>query len=187
MSTGLWIFIGAVIVLLIAVVGMYNSLVQLRNRVKNAWSQIDVQLRRRYDLIPNLVETVKGYMQYEQETLEKVMLARQKAMDASGVRAQAEAENALTRALGGLYAVAENYPDLKASENMARLQEELSSTENKIAFARQFYNDSVMEYNVKTEQFPSNIIANMFSFKKEELFEIEEPTAREPVQVKFTS
>ncbi|MCH8273758.1 MAG: LemA family protein [Armatimonadetes bacterium] len=184
--TALWIFLGAIALLLFIAAALYNGLVRLRQQANNAWSQIDVQLRRRYDLIPNLVETVKGYMQYEQETLEKVMLARQHAIDAQGVQQQAEAENALTRAIGGIYAVAENYPDLKASENMARLQEELSGTENKISYARQFYNDSVMDLNTKIEQFPSNIIAGMFSFRRKDLFEIETPEAREPVQVKFT-
>lgn len=186
MTTGLIIFICAVVLLLIVVVVLYNGLVSSRQQVNNAWSQIDVQLRRRYDLIPNLVETVKGYMKFEQETLEKVMQARAAAMDAHGVRQQAQAETALTRALGGLYAVAENYPDLKASQNMLNLQEELASTENKIAYARQFYNDSVMSYNTKRETFPSNMIASMFNFKPRELFEIELPEAREPVKVEFT-
>ncbi len=184
--TALWVFLAAFAILVIVGVVLFNSLVRLRQQVNNAWSQIDVQLRRRYDLIPNLVETVKGYMQYEQATLEKVILARQRAIEAQGVRQQAEAENALTRALGGLFALAENYPQLKASENMARLQEELASTENKIAFARQFYNDSVMEYNTKIEQFPSNIIATLFNFRKSDLFEIDLPEAREPVRVQFS-
>jgi LemA protein len=183
---GLWIFIGGVVLLVIIFVALYNGLVGARQQGKNAWSQTDVQLRRRYDLIPNLVETVKGYMQYEQETLEKVMHARQKAMDATGVAQQASAENALTKAIGGLYAVAENYPDLKASENMKNLQEELATTENKIAYARQFYNDSVMNYNTKRETFPSNLVANMFNFRSMELFEIDAPEAREPVKVSFT-
>lgn len=183
---GLFVFIGAVLLLLLIVAGMYNGLVRARQEVNNAWSQIDVQLRRRYDLIPNLVETVKGYMKHEQETLEKVILARQHAIDATGVRQQAEAENALTRALSGLFAVAEAYPDLKANQNMLALQEELASTENKIAFARQFYNDSVMNLNTKIEQFPTNILASMFNFTKRDMFEIDEPAAREPVKVQFT-
>lgn len=182
----LWVFLAALAILVILGISIFNSLVRLRQQVDNAWSQIDVQLRRRYDLIPNLVETVKGYMQYEQATLEKVILARQRAIEAQGVRQQAEAENALTRALGGLFALAESYPQLRASENMARLQEELASTENKIAFARQFYNDSVMEYNTKVEQFPSNVLAMLFNFRKRELFEIDLPEAREPVRVQFT-
>jgi LemA protein len=184
--TALWVFLAALAILVIIGIAIFNSLVRLRQQVDNAWSQIDVQLRRRYDLIPNLVETVRGYMQYEQATLEKVILARQRAIEAQGVRQQAEAENALTRALGGLFALAENYPQLKASENMARLQEELASTENKIAFARQFYNDSVMEYNTKVEQFPSNILAALFNFRKRELFEIDLPEAREPVRIQFS-
>ncbi|KAA0228104.1 MAG: Protein LemA [Fimbriimonadales bacterium] len=183
---GLFVFIGAVLLLLLIVAGMYNGLVRARQEVNNAWSQIDVQLRRRYDLIPNLVETVKGYMKHEQETLEKVILARQHAIDATGVRQQAEAENVLTRALSGLFAVAEAYPDLKANQNMLALQEELASTENKIAFARQFYNDSVLNLNTKIEQFPTNILASMFNFKKRDMFEIDEPAAREPVKVQFT-
>ena len=184
--TGLIIFLVAVGFLLVLAAAMYNGLVRLRQQTMNAWGQIDVQLKRRYDLIPNLVETVKGYMKYEQETLEKVILARQRAIDATGIQQQADAENTLTRALGGLFALAENYPDLKASDNMVQLQEELRSTENKISFSRQFYNDSVMEYNTKREQFPSNMIATMFNFRKRDLFEIETPEEREPVKVSFT-
>lgn len=186
MGTGLLLFFGAIALLIIMLVVMYNGLVSLRQQTTNAWAQIDVQLRRRYDLIPNLVETVKGYMQHERETLEKVVQARQRAIDANGMRAQAQAENALTAALGGLFAVAEAYPDLKANQNMLNLQEELSSTENRIAASRQFYNDSVMEYNTKTEQVPYNLLAGMFGFKPKELFEIETPEAREPVKVSFS-
>ncbi|HET6644545.1 MAG TPA: LemA family protein [Fimbriimonadales bacterium] len=183
----IWIILGIIVVLIFAAMGIYNGLVASRQQVDNAWAQIDVQLKRRYDLIPNLVETVKGYMNFEQTTLQKVVEARSAAMGASGggVKAQAEAENNLTRALGGFFAVAEQYPDLKASENMGRLQEELSSTENKIAFARQFYNDAVMTYNTKTQQFPGSIFANMFGFKQKELFELVEPEQREPVKVSF--
>lgn len=180
-----WVILGIVAVLILAAVGIYNGLVSLRQQVNNAWAQIDVQLKRRYDLIPNLVETVKGYMKFEQETLVKVMEARSAAMNAGGVRGQAQAENALTSALGGLFAVAENYPDLKASANMQQLQEELAGTENKISLARGFYNDSVMNYNTKTEQFPSSIFAGMFGFKPKELFEITEPAERENVKVSF--
>ncbi|MEW5884999.1 MAG: LemA family protein [Armatimonadota bacterium] len=180
------ILFGILVVLLLILFGMYNGLVRLRQETNNAWSQIDVQLKRRHDLIPNLVETVKGYMQYEQETLEKVIQARNHAVAAGNIREKAEAENALTRALGGLFALAENYPELKASENMLQLQEELRSTENKIAYARQYYNDVVTEYNTKLEQVPTNIIASMFSFKKRELFEIDAPEEREPVKVQFT-
>lgn len=180
------VFLGVVVLLAIIVIAAYNGLVRSRQETNNAWAQIDVQLKRRHDLIPNLVETVKGYMQYEQETLEKVMAARARAVSATGVHQTADAENALTRALGGLFAVAENYPDLRASDNMKQLQEELRSTENKIAFARQYYNDSVMHYNTKIEQFPTNVLANMFNFKKKELFEIESPEERDPVKVSFS-
>lgn len=180
------IFLGAVVLLVVIFFGMYNGLVRLRQHVENAWAQIDVQLKRRYDLIPNLVETVKGYMKHEQETLEKVIKARNAAVAADGVAEQAQAENALTRALGGIFALAESYPDLKADNTMGELQEELRSTENKISFARQHYNDSVMEFNTKLEQVPTNIIGAMFNFGKREMFEIETPEEREPVKVSFT-
>ena len=176
-----------VAVVLVVVVGWiiaaYNGLITLRNVVENAWKQIDVQLKRRYDLIPNLVEVVKDYMGYEQETLQKVIQARNAAMTAQGVQAQAQAENMLTGALRSLFAVAEAYPELKANERVGQLQEELTSTENRIAFARQFYNDSVMRYTVGTERFPANIIAGMFNFPKKEYFEVTEEAAREPVKV----
>ena len=173
----------AVIVLIVIVVvivailaGMYNSLVKRRNQVDNSWSQIDVQLKRRHDLIPNLVEAVKDYMSYEQETLTNVTKARAAAIDAGkqGPQAVAEAENALTGTLKTLFAVAENYPDLKANQNVMQLQEELTSTENKIAFARQFYNDSVLTYNNKIQMFPSNLIAGMFNFTTRQFFEVPE-------------
>lgn len=180
--------IGAVglllLVLVVLVIGIYNRLVTLRNRVDNAWSQIDVQLRRRYDLIPNLVETVKGYAAHERETLEKVTQARQLAMDAKTVAEQGQAENMLTSTLRSLFAVAEAYPDLKANQNFLMLQEELSGTESKIAYARQFYNDSVMTYNTTTQTFPSNLVAGVFGFTAREYFELDE-AAREPVSVKF--
>ncbi|MFO7768776.1 MAG: LemA family protein [bacterium] len=159
--------------LVLFVVGTYNSLVTLRNRVKNAWSQIDVQLKRRYDLIPNLVETVKDYMDYEQETLQQVIQARNAAIDAEGPAEQGQAENALTGALRQLFALVENYPDLKANENVLALQEELTSTENKISFARQHYNDMVMTFNTRIQQFPANIVAGLFDFGEQEFFEIE--------------
>ncbi|KUK51704.1 MAG: LemA family protein [candidate division TA06 bacterium 32_111] len=162
------------LVIILAVIGIYNNLVRERNRVKNAWSQIDVQLKRRYDLIPNLVEVVKDYMSYEQETLTKVIEARNFAMNAKGVKAQAEAENMLSGALKSLFAVVENYPDLKANENVMRLQEELTSTENRISYARQFYNDSVMQFNTMVETFPANIVAAIFNFKQMEFFIIPE-------------
>ena len=182
-----WIIIVVFVVLVAGTfIGIYNALVRLRNRVKNAWAQIDVQLKRRYDLIPNLMETVKGYMKHERETLEAVTKARQIAIAASGgVADQARAENMLTQTLRSLFAVVENYPDLKANQNFLALQEELTSTENKIGFARQFYNDTIMKFNTKQQVFPSSIIAGMFNFSEKEYFEIEEPEAKEPVKVEF--
>jgi len=173
-----------VVILIFVVVGIYNRLVTLRNRVDNAWSQIDVQLKRRYDLIPNLVETVKGYAAHERETFEAVIQARSAAMGAQGVAAQGQAENVLTGALKSLFALAEAYPDLKANQNFLMLQEELSGTESKIAYARQFYNDSVMTFNTSQQTFPSTVIAGVFGFKPREYFEIEEE-AKEPVKVQF--
>ena len=184
MGTGLIVTLIIVAVVIIFIVGMYNSLVRLRNRVKNAWSQIDVQLKRRYDLIPNLVETAKGYLKHERETLEKVVQARNMAMGAQGVAEQAKAEGQLTQTLKSLFAVVENYPDLKANQNMMMLQEELTSTENRIAFARQHYNDSTMTYNNSIQVFPKNIIAGMFNFKESEFFEADE-TERKNVKVQF--
>jgi LemA protein len=174
----------AVVAVAAVVIGIYNRLVTLRSRVDNAWSQIDVQLRRRYDLIPNLVETVKGYAAHEKETLEKVIQARNMAMNAQSVKEASDAENMLTGTLKSLFAVAEAYPDLKANQNFLMLQEELAGTESKIAYARQFYNDSVMSYNMTTQQFPSNLVAGSFGFTQRDYFEIEE-AAKEPVQVKF--
>lgn len=166
-------------------VGIYNALVRLRNQVKNAWSQIDVQLKRRHDLIPNLVETVKGYKLHEKETLENIVKARSAAMSAQGVRDISRAEGELSGALSRLFVVVENYPDLKANQNFLALQEELTSTENKIAFARQGYNDQVLFLNNKIQMFPSNIVAGMFNFKQEEFFELEDKTERAVPQVKF--
>jgi LemA protein len=167
MSWMIWI-----VLILIAgwVVATYNGLVALKNQIENAWKQIDVQLNRRYDLIPNLVETVKGYMKYEQDTLQKVVDARSKAMAASGVKETAEAQNALTQSMGRIFALMENYPELKADENVLRLQEELATTENQLAFARQYYNDVVMRFNTKREVFPSNLIANFFNFDARDFF-----------------
>jgi len=182
---GVIVLLVIIVVLAIAFVGIYNGLVTLRNRADNAWAQVDVQLRRRYDLIPNLVETVKGYARHERETFQSVTEARAKAIDAGSVKEQSEAENMLTGALKSLFAVAESYPDLKANQNFLMLQEELAGTEGKIAYARQFYNDTVMKFNTKQQVFPSNIVANMFSFKEKEYFEIEETEAREPVKVTF--
>lgn len=178
-------FLIIVVVFFIFAVTIYNRLVNLRNRCDNSWAQVDVQLRRRYDLIPNLVETVKGYAKHEREVFEKVTEARSKAINAGTVKEQGQAENMLTGALKSLFAVVENYPELKANQNFLMLQEELAGTEGKIAYARQFYNDTIMKFNVKQQVFPSNIIANMFNFKENEYFEIEEPEARGPVKVKF--
>ena len=181
-----YIILGIVVIIVIAVAVMYNTLVRMRARVKNAWAQIDVQLKRRYDLIPNLVETAKGYIAHERGTLEAVTKARQQAIDTSGgAAAQAKAENMLTQTLRSLFAVVENYPNLKANENMMALQEELTSTENKISFARQFYNDSTMRYNIKIQSVPTNIVASMFNFKQKEFFEVETPAERRPIAVKF--
>ncbi|ODS38139.1 MAG: hypothetical protein A7316_00090 [Candidatus Altiarchaeales archaeon WOR_SM1_86-2] len=181
---GTILVLGMLFILALAFVFIYNGLVTLRGRVKNAWAQIDVQLKRRYDLIPNLIETVKGYAKHEREVFENVTKARTAAINAQGVAKQAEAENMLTGALKSMFAVAESYPNLKASTNFMQLQEELSGTENKIAYARQFYNDSVMEYNIRIQQIPNNIIASLFGFTREELFEIE-GVAREVPKVKF--
>jgi LemA protein len=183
----IWIIVIVVaVVLVFFIIGLFNSLVRLRNQVKNAWSQIDVQLKRRYDLIPNLIETVRGYMKHERETMEAVTKARQQAINVtSGVLDQAKAENMLSQTLRSLFAVAENYPDLKANQNFLALQEELTSTENKISFARQFYNDSTMNYNNKIQMFPSNVIAGMFAFKQAEFFEIEVAAQREAPKVQF--
>jgi LemA protein len=180
----LLIILGVVVVLVIFVITLYNSLVSLRNRIENAWAQIDVQLKRRYDLIPNLVNTVKGYATHEQETLEKVIQARNMAMAASGVEGQAQAENVLTGALKSLFALSEAYPDLKANQSFLNLQEELTGTEGRIAYARQFYNDSVYKYNTKIQSFPAVIIAGMFRFTEREYFEAD-GESRGPVQVQF--
>lgn len=182
-----WIILIIIAILFFFVIGLYNTLVRLRKRCDNGWAQIDVQLKRRYDLIPNLVETAKGYMKHEREVLENVTKARQQAIDVSGVKDQAQAENMLTGTLRTLFAVAENYPDLKANTNMLALQEELVSTENKISYARQHYNDSVMIYNTRTETVPSNIIAGVFGFKPREFFELEDAEQREAPKVDFTS
>ena len=184
------IIIGVIVVILLIIfIGTYNSLVGLRNQVKNAWAQIDVQLKRRYDLIPNLVETVKGYMQHERQTLEAVTSARNLAQSLSGagVADRAKAEGALSGALSRLLAVVENYPDLKANQNFLALQEELTSTENKISFSRQFYNDEVLRYNNKTQMFPSNVVAGMTGFKAGEFFEVKNEAEREAVKVSFSS
>lgn len=166
-----WIPILLVVLIVGYVIVTFNALVRLKNVVANAWKQIDVQLQRRHDLIPNLVEAVRGFMQYEQETLERVIQARSKAVSAAGVPAKAQAEGELTMALGRLFALAENYPQLKANENVLKLQEELSTTENQIAFARQFYNDMVMRFNTKQEVFPTNLFARLLGFEPRDYFE----------------
>ena len=181
------ILVGIVVVAAIALVVIYNSLVRLRNRIDASWAQIDVQLKRRIDLIPNLVETVKGYAAHERETLDAVISARNAAIEAPDTpHEQAEADGVLTGALRQVFALGEAYPDLKANQNFLALQEELTSTENKISFSRQYYNDSVLRYNNKTQMFPSNIIAGMFSFKASEFFEVTEPEQREAPKVSFT-
>lgn len=184
----LWVVIGIVVILLIWFVFIYNGLVRLRNQVRNSWAQIDVQLKRRHDLIPNLVETVRGYMKFERETLEAVTNARNLAQKAvgTGVGAQGKAEAGLSGALSRLLAVVENYPDLKANQNFLALQEELTSTENKISFSRQFYNDSVLTYNNRTQMFPSNVVAGMTGFKASEFFEVEAAEEREAPKVSFS-
>jgi LemA protein len=177
-----WIIIGIVVLIAIVFVVMYNGLVRLRNRIDQAWSQIDVQLKRRHDLIPNLIETVKGYAAHEKETLEGVVSARNAAIQAQsgGPEQQAQAENVLTGALRQLFALSEAYPDLKANQNFLSLQEELTSTEDRIAYSRQFYNDSVNKYDNKIETIPSNIIAGMFGFKGREYFKAEEGASEVP-------
>ncbi|QSX08809.1 LemA family protein [Alkalibacter rhizosphaerae] len=180
-----WIIVLAVVaVVAIGVAGIYNSLVSLRNRVKDSWAQIDVQLKRRFDLIPNLVNTVKGYAAHEKETLEAVINARNKFTQATTPAEEMESNNMLTGALSRLFALAESYPDLKANQNFLNLQDELSKTEDKISFARQFYNDTVLMYNNKVEMFPSNIVAGLFKFQQERFFEIDE-AARETPNVQF--
>ncbi len=192
------LIVGVIIVLILLWLwGTYNRLITLRNQVQNSWSQIDVQLQRRYDLIPNLVESVKGYMQYERGTLEAVIQARNQASAAlsalksqggpteSSIKELVAAEGALKGGLGQIFALAENYPDLKASQNMQQLQEELTSTENKVSFARQAYNDSVLLYNTSQQQFPTNLVATTFGHKASELFEVKEAAAKDAVKVKF--
>ncbi len=188
MNVAVYIIIGVVVVLLIIFLAIYNGLVRRRNQVKNSWAQIDVQLKRRYDLIPNLVETAKGYMKHERETLEAVTNARNLAqqLSSAGAGERAKAEGELSSVLSRLLAVVENYPDLKANQNFLALQEELASTENKISFSRQFYNDSVLKYNNQTQMFPSNIVASMTGFKASEFFEVTLAAEREAPKVSFT-
>jgi LemA protein len=198
MTWGLWIFIGLIVAFVVWMISLYNGLVALRNRFKNAFAQIDVQLKRRYDLIPNLVETAKGYIKHERETLEAVIAARNTAKSANQVAAadpadpeamkkMVAAETGLSGALGRLFALSEAYPDLKANQTMMQLSEELTSTENKIAFARQAYNDEVMSYNTAIESFPGNFVAGFGGFKEATLLEsTESPEERKPVKVSFT-
>ena len=182
--TWLWILLGVVLLIVLWLVTAYNGLVGLRNRVDNAWAQVEVQLKRRYDLIPNLVETVKGYAAHEQQTFERVIAARNAAQAAQGPAEQAQAENLLTGALRQLFALAEAYPELRASENFASLQAELAETENKIAVSRQIYNDTVLSYNNKVQQVPTNFVASMFGFSAREFFEAGDE-AEEAPKVEF--
>ena len=181
----IWIILGIVVVLIIAVIGMYNSLVQSKIKVDNAWSQIDVQLQRRFDLIPNFVETVKGYMTHEKETFEKIASLRTSWANANSVSEKAELDNQLSTTLKTIMAGSEKHPELKANQNFSELSEELRNTENKISFSRQFYNDTVTMYNTKLQVFPSNIIAGMFNFKARDLFKAESDEARRNVKVDF--
>ena len=181
------IILAVLVILIIAVIAMYNGLVQARIKVDNAWSQIDVQLQRRFDLIPNFVETVKGYMTHESQTFEKIAELRSSWANAGSVSEKAQLDNELSDTLKTIMAISENYPQLKANQNFSELSEELRNTENKISFARQFYNDSVTIYNTKLEVFPSNIIAGMFDFKARDLFNAESDEARKNVKVDFGS
>ncbi len=181
-----WIVLIVLAVIVIAFIAIYNSLVTMRLRVKNAWSQIDVQLQRRFDLIPNLVDTVKGYMAHEAEVLTKVTDLRSSWTDAKTIDEKAKLDNELSNTLKTIMAVAENYPDLKANQNFSELQTELTNTENKISYSRQFYNDTVTRYNTKLEVFPSNLIASMFHFSAESLFEVDNQEARKNVKVDFS-
>jgi LemA protein len=181
----LWIILGVLVVIILWVIFTYNGLIRLRNRTKEAWADIDVQLKRRYNLIPNLIETVKGYAAHERKVFEKVTEARSKAMGTKGIKEKGQAENVLSGTLKTLFALSENYPQLRASDNFLELQRELRDTEDKIQAARRFYNGNVRDLNIKIESFPANIIAKSFNFKQMELFELEGPEKREPVKVKF--
>ena len=189
MATGtiaLLVVVGIAVLFILWVIGIYNGLVRVRNEVKNAWSQIDVQLKRRHDLIPNLVETVKGYAGHEKGTLDAVVQARSRAVGATDMGERVKAEGELSQALGRLLMIVESYPQLKANTNFLALQEELTSTENKIGFARQYYNDSVMNYNTRIQVFPANVAAGMFGFRESPFFEVENQAERAAPQVKFT-
>ena len=182
----MWIVLLILVVLIVAFIGIYNGLVKLRVRVDNSWADVDVQLKRRYDLIPNLVETVKGYASHEKETLENVIAARNMAMAARGPKEAGVAEGALGAAISGIFGIAEAYPDLKANENMMQFQEELTSTENKVAFARQAFNDAVLQYNNSVQNFPNNVIAGFFRFDAASFLEIDSEEVREAPDVSFT-
>ncbi len=184
MPIGLWVVLGILVIIILFVITSYNGLVVLRNRVRDQWAQIDVQLKRRFDLIPNLVETVKGYAKHESETLENVIKARNTFLSATSPDAEMEADGELTKAITKLFALTESYPELKANTNFMELQTELRQTEEKIASSRQFYNDTVLTYNNKIEVIPTNIIASLFNFKREAFFQAQEKE-RENVQVKF--
>ncbi len=181
----LYIVLGILIILIFWIIVIYNGLVKLRNRTKEAWADIDVQLKRRYNLIPNLVETVKGYAAHEKGVFEKVTEARTRAMESKGLKEKEQTENILSGTLKSLFAVAENYPDLRASQNFLELQRELRDTEDKIQAARRFYNGNTRDLNIKIESCPANIVANLFNFQKMEFFELEEPEKRKPVSVRF--
>jgi len=179
----MWIVLGIIVVAVLWVVSSYNNLISLKNQTLNGWKQIDVQLKRRHDLIPNLIETVKGVMKFEQSTFTQVIEARNKAISAQGVAEKSVQENALSGSLRQMFALFENYPNLKSNENVTKLQEELSSTENKISFARQFYNDIATQFNIAQQTFPTNMISNNFGFKPAELFEITDPSEKEVPKV----
>lgn len=181
----IYIFLAIAILIILWPILIYNDLIKRKNRCQEAWSDIEVQLKRRYNLIPNLVNTVKGYAGHERETLEKVIQARNQAQRAQGIKEQAKAENMLSQTLKSLFALSENYPDLKASQNFLELQRELRDTEDKIMAARRFYNQNVRDFNIKIQSFPSNLIAKTFNFKEEELFDLEEERARSVPEVKF--
>jgi len=184
-TTILWIILGIIAIIIFWLIAVYNGLIKLKNRTDEAWSDIDVQLKRRYDLIPNLVETVKAYARHESSTFQKITQARSAAMQARGPAEKAKAENMLSNTLKSLFAVAENYPDLKATQNFLQLQDELTDTENKIQASRRFYNGNVRDFNTKIQVFPNNLIANTLGFKKYEFFEVGAPEEREVVKVKF--
>ena len=185
MSTILWVVLGVIVLIVLWLIAVYNGLIKTKNRVAEGWSDIQVQLKRRYDLIPNLLETVKGYAQHEEKVFTAVTAARTAAMNAGSPAEQGQAENMLTGALKSLFAVSESYPDLKANENFAKLQDELTDTENKIQAARRFYNGMVRDFNTKLEVFPTNMIAKNLGFTKQKFFELSEEAAKEPVKVKF--